>query len=110
MKKRIILIPLALLFAGCFASKTLTTPAQADVDRVQTKYPGYTLADLNHGKSLYTEHCGTCHGLKNPSDFTEEQWNKIVPNMVAKVNKHGNILDQKAEQDILRYTVTMSRR
>lgn len=110
MKKLAILISLTIFLASCFASKTLTTPNQADVDRVKTKYPDYTLADLNHGKSLYTEHCGTCHGLKNPSDFTEEQWKKIVPNMVAKVNKHGNILDQKAEQDILRYTVTMSRR
>jgi hypothetical protein len=50
MKNKILTIASILFLAGC--SIQLMTPTQSDVDRVKTKYPDYTLAELNEGKAL----------------------------------------------------------
>lgn len=104
--KKAIVISVGILLAGCFTAKMLT-PTQADVERVQHKYPGYTLADLNHGKALYEKNCATCHKLKHPESQTEEGWKHIVPIMVKKVNKNNTVLDTQDEESILRYVLTM---
>lgn len=106
--KRTIFISIVALFTGC-ASAKLLTPSQSDVDRVQSKFSNYTLAELNQGKALFEQHCGSCHGLKNPSSRTEERWRKIVPKMSEKVNKkEHNVLDANAQDKLLKYLITMS--
>jgi hypothetical protein len=98
----------ALVFVGCVSAKIITT-SQSDVDRVASKFPDYSLTELNNGKTLFEKHCGICHGLKDPTSRTEAQWTKIVPPMSAKVNyKEGKVLDANAEKLILRYLITMS--
>lgn len=108
MKKTVFII--ALVLVGCVTTKVATTgPSQGDVDRVQAKFPGYTLAELNEGKTLYEKHCNICHPLAAPTAHSEEQWRKVVPVMVVKVNrKQNNVLDAKGEDLILKYVVTMS--
>ncbi len=105
--KRTIIISAMILLAGC-ATVKLITPTQADVDRVLSKYPGYSLAELNEGKMNFEHRCTQCHKLKNPASRTEEQWNKIVPRMVQKANKKSEVIDAKTKDSILRYLVTMS--
>lgn len=110
--KKIIFIAL-IIMAGCVSKKVTSSaaknaPTQTDVDRVKSKYPDLTLSELNNGKIFYEKHCGTCHALKKPTSETEQEWNKIVPKMVVKVNKkEGNVLDAAAQESILRYVVTM---
>lgn len=83
-------------------------PDQSDVDRMQGKFPGYTLDDLNKGKSLYEGYCAICHELKKPTSESEEEWRRIVPPMVKKANnKTNNAIDAKGEEQILRYVITM---
>lgn len=83
-------------------------PTQADVDRVQDKFPGYTLSQLNDGKLLYEMNCALCHDLMNPASEPENEWRRIVPDMVIKANrKNGNTLDAEGEELILRYVITM---
>src|SRR5689334_8403553 len=107
MKNAFILF-IVFLFTACISAK-LATPSQPDVERVATKFPGYTLEDLNKGKALFSAHCGQCHGLKNPTKRTEEQWRKVVPRMAAKVSKkEGKLLDTNDEALILKYLITMS--
>ena len=106
MQKNTLLL-FTILLTGCFSAK-LITPSQNDVERVQVKFPNYTLSDLNHGKALFEQNCGKCHGLKNPASRSEEQWKQIVPRMSKKVNRKTEILDAKAQEDILRYLITMS--
>ncbi len=106
--KKILAIAITIILAGC-TSTALLTPTQADVDRVQTKFNDYSLTALTNGKMLYEQHCGKCHGLKNPASRTEAEWELIVPRMVKKANKKGNIeIDAATQESILRYVITMS--
>ncbi|TNE79618.1 MAG: hypothetical protein EP332_10320 [Bacteroidetes bacterium] len=101
-------IILSAVMMSCASTKVVTAPAQTDVDRVQEQFPGYTLAQLNEGKSLYESHCGNCHALKKPGDESEKEWREEVPKMVQKVNRKENItLGDEKEELILRYVLTM---
>jgi hypothetical protein len=107
MRKSFILI-LITVFASC--SVKLIEPAQSDVARVSNKYPGYSLADLKEGKSLFEETCGRCHGLKNPTSRSEAKWQEIVPKMIKRLNKKEGkeVINAGQQEVILRYLVTMS--
>ncbi len=93
----------------CSCSAKFITPTQVDVDRVSSTYPGYTLTDLNQGKSIYEQNCNKCHGLKKLSSQSEKDWNVVVPEMVAKANKKAGstIIDAKAQDQLLKYILTM---
>jgi len=114
--KIILFIGTVLLTTACVINKNSTPsttavpsePTQMDVDRVQTKFPGYTLNELMDGKQLFESNCNLCHGLKKLTSESEEEWRKIVPPMVKKANKkNGNLLDAVAEDKILKYVITM---
>lgn len=104
--KHLVYLWLLMIIAGCFSAK-LMTPTENDVIRMKNKYPDYTLTDLNRGKLLFENNCGKCHKYKKPASKTEAEWTGIVPKMSAKVNKKSLILDEQAQQDILRYVITM---
>lgn len=104
--KKVVYIFMAAFLAACSAN--LVAPSQTDVDRVQTKYPNYTLAELNEGKSLYEQNCGNCHGLRKPTSHSEAQWQKIVPSMAKKVNRKSTVLSASDQDKILKYVITMS--
>lgn len=94
-------LSLALVVSAC--GTTLLIPNETDVVRVSDKFSGYTLAELNEGKTLYEVNCQKCHGLKDPKKYTEEQWNKIVPPMAKKAK-----IDAQQEETIRKYVITMS--
>lgn len=89
------------------ASESAMNP---DVQRMQSKYPDYTNEQFISGGKLYESNCGSCHKLKPVNAMDEAGWNKIVPPMVAKVNKKAGseILDKDKQEAILRYLVTMA--
>jgi cytochrome c5 len=107
--KKILFILFVCLFVACGTVK-LAAPQQSDVDRVSTKYPGYTLTELNDGKALFQQTCNRCHKLKNPTSRDETKWNEIVPKMINKLNKKEGktVIDQTQQESILKYLVTMS--
>src|SRR6478736_6985599 len=101
MKKSFLALA-SLLILSCAVK--LATPTQTDVDRVQSKFPNYTLAELNQGKAMYEQHCAECHNLKNPTKFSENEWRRLVPEMVEKTNKkHPNAIDAQTQDLILKY-------
>lgn len=39
---------------------------------------------LAQGKTIFTNNCGKCHGLKDPASHTPPEWNKILAKMIPK--------------------------
>jgi cytochrome c5 len=88
--------------SACGAVK-LITPSQMDADRGAQKFQGYTLSDLNQGKSIYEAHCNKCHRYKVPESRNETKWDKVIPKMAKKAK-----LDSVQQSLVLKYVVTMS--
>jgi cytochrome c5 len=115
MRKTIFLIFIVAIFGACSVKNTVKTNtnsngiSQADVDRVKNQFPDVTVAQLETGKSNFEKYCTACHKLKNPKDFTEEQWSKLVPGMSRKANKEAGseIINQAAQTSILEYVIAM---
>jgi hypothetical protein len=97
--KNLILIFTSILMAGCNSNKVVTI-----------KLDNSALAQLNVGKKHFEVHCASCHDLKNPKSFTPEEWGKIVPEMVLYVNQDKIALNEKAQESILNYLVTLSKK
>ena len=102
MKKHILLAATILLLAACATKKATSSLTDMDGSRAAAKYPGASLASLQKGKLLYEENCGSCHGLKSPTSYNEEQWGKHVKRMAPKAK-----IDKSTEDLILQYVVTM---
>ena len=43
-----------------------------------------TLAELQSGRSVYSNKCGACHGLYSADSFSATSWKGIVSNMVPR--------------------------
>ncbi len=100
MKKNIILISTVILVA---CSSKVLLPTQADVERVNKKFPGITLSELNDGKIKFEQNCGSCHSLSKSFHESESEIRKIMPEMAQKAN-----VDSKTEELILKYLVTIN--
>ncbi len=62
--------------------------------------PNVTLSELSQGRTLYLNHCGSCHVLKRPVELPPEQWQGEVSEMRA---KNGVKLSDAEAQAIVRY-------
>ncbi|MCD6013057.1 MAG: cytochrome c class [Flavipsychrobacter sp.] len=101
-----IAVILSVLFVAC-SPKTFKF-TEADATRGANKFPGLTVEELKRGKAVHDEKCTVCHGAKRPSDYTEEQWRKIVPAMATKAQESGTKPITGTDQDmILKYVITM---
>lgn len=56
------------------------------------------LTVLNEGRAMYVQHCGSCHSLFVPSDFSDEAWEAHLDQMQAR----AKISDHQKER-ILKY-------
>jgi len=106
--KYIFIVIIGFFITGCFANKATTNVvSMVNLDKAKAKFPGYTAEQYNTGKVLYETKCNTCHGLKDPLKFNEEQLTKTVPNMVKKANtKKDAKLSAEDGDSILKYLVT----
>jgi hypothetical protein len=72
-----------LLLAASACSKdnntgSLYTPGSADVTATAT------LEELQQGRILYIDNCGSCHHLYSPDDFSASRWRNIISDMAPK--------------------------
>ena len=93
---------------SCAPYKAIT-PAQADAERMKSKFPDYDLEKLKEGKRLFEANCGNCHGLKNASKKTAEAWKPTVERMAGKINKKEEKLSAEDQALILKYLMTYSK-
>ena len=118
MYKSIIFAAAMSLLIACSTTKPKTQSqqqsnsgiSQADVDRGALVFPDLSIQQLDGGKVIYEQYCGSCHGLKRPASESEKGWRHHVPEMVQLTNEKANREEiDAAEQDlILRYLITMS--
>ena len=43
-----------------------------------------TLAELQQGRTLYSNNCGSCHGLYMPESYSPSQWRTIMGSMAPR--------------------------
>ncbi|MCX6236761.1 MAG: hypothetical protein NTY07_04225 [Bacteroidia bacterium] len=60
------------------SSGSLYTPTNADVTATAT------LTELQQGRTLYSNNCGSCHGLYMPEDYTPVQWKSVLNSMAPR--------------------------
>lgn len=53
---------------------------------------------MEKGKTVFVSKCGSCHGLKNPGDYTVDQWNNILKIEIPKAK-----LDKKEAEQVTAY-------
>jgi hypothetical protein len=61
-------------------SSSLYVPSNSDVTA------NATLAELEQGRTLYINNCGSCHGLYSPDNYSPSQWNGILSSMTPKTS------------------------
>jgi len=99
---RRILVISGLLF-GIACAPQLKAPTALDAQRASYRWPHYSIKHLAEGHQLYIIKCSSCHSLYKPTDFTEEKWNKLYPEMSMEAR-----LDSAQHHLILNYLVVMS--
>lgn len=78
MKKSIYIFSILFIAAAC-SEKTAGTVST--VKDAEVKMPTMELAE---GKHIYNNDCTKCHAPEPVEKYTQEQWNKIIPNMAIK--------------------------
>jgi hypothetical protein len=102
--KRIAIFAACLFLSACSSSRSTTgsttAPTEADVQRIQVKFPDATLAKLEAGRLSFEQNCQTCHALKDPDDYSEERIRMIVPAMAEKANKKAGTVVVNSEEEV----------
>jgi mono/diheme cytochrome c family protein len=98
MKKTITITVLALAVLACHR-KTAAGPSAADKAAIEEKAKADAAAAahaelVTQGKTVFTNNCGKCHGLKNTADYTPERWQNILKSMIPK----AKLNDVQAQQ------------
>jgi len=70
----------ALLLAGC-AGPQVPAVTPADASRAAVRWPGTEIAQLDHGRSLFVAHCGSCHLPPSPASLAADRWPAQVQEM-----------------------------
>jgi hypothetical protein len=71
----------ALALFGCAPSALLPAPTSGDASRISTRFPRATLAELEHGRNLYSKRCSSCHELFEPARFDGKRWQTELSQM-----------------------------
>lgn len=50
--------------------------------------------ELAEGKTLFVNNCAKCHNLKNPNNYTTEEWKPIL----LRMQKKAKISDEEREK------------
>jgi hypothetical protein len=67
------------LVLACACSPALYIPTLVEADRT-----GISTESLMQGRNTYVKHCGSCHNLYLPEQFTQKHWQKEFPEMQLK--------------------------
>jgi cytochrome c5 len=75
---------IALILTDCKTSKSTTAPADTELAAAQKRWPDATTQSLQAGRTIYNEQCTRCHGAKPISQYSEQEWERIIGRMAPK--------------------------
>jgi hypothetical protein len=80
------LIMLTGLILGCSKNSTgsLYTPTSADATA------NATLTELQEGRTLYINNCGSCHNLYSPDDYSVTGWKSVMSSMAPRTRMNAS--------------------
>ncbi len=93
----------AFAIGACATGRMAPVASPADLARGASQYHDLTAADLDQGRSLFTNRCGSCHRLPSPASQTAADWPRHIDEMRARAH-----LDDQQTRLVERYLVTMS--
>lgn len=97
------LVAVGMTLAACSAG--LPHPTSQHLNVARQSEPNVSLADLDRGRSLYVQKCGTCHALRDPGSLPPGQWRHEIDEMES---KQGVRLKSNESEDIYRYLAAVS--
>ena len=75
MQKILFIFSIAIIAVSCSPK---TSGSVVPVVKKEAMLP---TIELKQGKSIYDSKCSQCHAPKIIEEYTQEQWNKILPDM-----------------------------
>jgi hypothetical protein len=61
-------------------------PPENEVSIAQKRWPEADSVSLHNGFALYSGKCNRCHELYKPLEYTEEEWDDVLPKMARKAH------------------------
>lgn len=86
--------------AATTAAPAIQTEANIKTSTAAANESPMTIA----GHAIFDAKCGQCHGLKNPADYTTQQWVPIVHRMATKAK-----LDSMETANVLAYVTSYAK-
>lgn len=84
----VLFIAEAMHSSGC-ASIALPAADSTHVSMASKRWHGTTAAELEKGRDAYRENCSGCHSLYSPTEYTEKQWDTLLPVMQKRARTGG---------------------
>lgn len=103
---------LIFLISACTTGRNAASKKQVDKQESLAVSKLTLSPEAERGKASFEKHCQTCHGLKKPSSFTENQWKNLVPKMSGMANKNAGttIITEEDKNNILLYVSALAKK
>jgi mono/diheme cytochrome c family protein len=91
MKRTIkVLLLISVVFTLWYCSAKVLPPTTSELIQFKQINPEVDTSSITKGYDIYARSCHKCHGLKTPGNFTNEEWNKILPTMAKRAKLTEN--------------------
>jgi mono/diheme cytochrome c family protein len=96
MKTTITLAVLVLIVLACHRKTVASSDAIiiSNKTNTETRTTNSNPGLASTGQTIYTNHCGRCHGLKKIENYTSQQWENILKSMIPK----ARLSEEEAKQ------------
>ena len=75
-------VTMLIMVSGC--SKNSTDTSGLYIPTSSDATANATLQELEQGRALYIDNCGSCHSLFSPDSYTPAQWRSVMNSMAPK--------------------------
>jgi cytochrome c5 len=96
MKKLIAILSISLIVFAC--SHKTTTRTSATIAEMKTSSATVSHEQFMEGKITYEANCARCHALKEPSNYTADEWTKWIDKMAPRAK-----ISEEQKQQIFNY-------